>query len=89
MVNESPAVTFASHRVLVPVTVGLLFVTVAVPVLYCDISVALLSWFIGAGQLSYYPQKIPSDVKVFCAMLTLVPAAIPAVNMEPSLTIIS
>ena len=72
-----------------PVTVGLPFVTVAVPVLYCDISVALLNWPIGVAQLSYYPQKIPSDVKVFCAMLTLVPAAIPAVNMEPSLTIIS
>ena len=89
MVNESPDVTFASHRVLVPVTVGLLFVTVAVPVLYCDISVALLSWPIGSGQLSYNHQKIPSDVKVFCAMLTLVPAATPAVNIDPSLTIIS
>jgi len=30
-------VTFASHRVLVPVTVGLPFVTLAVPVKYCDI----------------------------------------------------
>ena len=89
IVNESAALTFADHSVPEPVTVGLLFVTVAVPVEYCDISVSLLSWPIGAGQQSYYPQKIPSDVKVFCAMLTLVPAAIPAVNMDPSLTIIS
>jgi len=49
-VNESPAVTFASHRVLVPVTVALLFVTVTVPVLYCDISVALLSWPMFSGN---------------------------------------
>jgi len=34
MVNESPAVTFASHSVPDPVTVALPFVTVAVPVLY-------------------------------------------------------
>jgi hypothetical protein len=34
MVNESPAVTFASHRVLVPVTVGLLLVVLANPVEY-------------------------------------------------------
>jgi len=33
-VNESPAVTFASHRVLVPVTVGLPFVTLDSPVEY-------------------------------------------------------
>jgi len=36
-VNESPAVTFASHRVLVPVTVALPFVTLDSPVEYCDI----------------------------------------------------
>jgi hypothetical protein len=36
-VKESPALTFASHRVLVPVTVGLLFVTLDSPVEYCDI----------------------------------------------------
>jgi len=36
MVKESPAVTFASHRVLVPVTVELLFVVLAVPDEYCD-----------------------------------------------------
>jgi hypothetical protein len=37
MVKESPAVTFASHRVLVPVTVGLPLVTLDSPVEYCDI----------------------------------------------------
>jgi len=34
IVNESAALTFASHRVLEPVTVALPFVTVAVPVEY-------------------------------------------------------
>jgi len=34
IVNESAALTFADHRVPEPVTVGLLFVTVAVPVEY-------------------------------------------------------
>jgi len=37
MVNESPALTFADHRVPEPVTVALPFVTLAVPDEYCDI----------------------------------------------------
>jgi hypothetical protein len=34
MVNESPALTFDAHRVLVPVTVALPFVTLDSPVEY-------------------------------------------------------
>ena len=43
MVNESPALTFADHSVPEPVTVALPFVTLAVPVEYCDMVIAYLS----------------------------------------------